>query len=63
VIGAEGQAIVWSTAEQLEVAARSSAIDPNESATPLTAADIPLVPDVVRALNGSPIRDQGGLII
>ena len=53
--GAEGQAITWSTADELEGAV--STCPGAEIATPLTAADIPLVPDVVRALRRYEIND------
>lgn len=44
--GVEGQAITWATKEQLEASA-----DPS-GPFPLTPADIPLVTDVIRSLQG-----------
>jgi hypothetical protein len=57
--GAEGQAVEWVTAEELVASSQASpgAQSPSggvqaaaRSALPLTPADVPLVPDVLRAL-------------
>lgn len=53
--GAEDQAIEWATAEELQVSADAAPVSTSQQAPvrvfPLTPADVPLVPDVMRSLS------------